>query len=185
MEKKRLNELKNTLYEQQRKMQMVQNELEEISSKNAALEQDFENEILKKNQNSKEVGQIINSINNISFICRTHQNNKKKANSKKLEHEDVKEDSKNLVDQLNKKLDGALKTVEELANVFREYGADYNQDKAYAENVYQEEEVQPNTRQGVGKQSRSKVEGKSNYDNISMKTTNKRDTGNLAKSQAK
>ena len=104
-------------------MQTIQTELEEISGKNAALEQDFENEILKKNQNSKEIGQIINSINNISNICKTHQN--RKRGSKKaavIVNDDVTEDSKNLVEQLNKKLDGALKTVEELVAVYKEYG---------------------------------------------------------------
>ena len=55
-EKNKLNELKNTLYEQQRKMQNIQGELEVISAKNSVLEQDFENEINKKNQNSKEIG---------------------------------------------------------------------------------------------------------------------------------
>ena len=67
-EKKMKNELKHTLYEQQRQMASIQSELEVISAKNAVLEQDFENEINKKNQNSKEIGQIINSINNIHNI---------------------------------------------------------------------------------------------------------------------
>ena len=48
-EKNKLNELKNTLYEQHRKMQTIQSELEVISAKNSVLEQDFENEINKKN----------------------------------------------------------------------------------------------------------------------------------------
>lgn len=69
-EKNKLNELKNTLYEQSRKMQSIQGELEIISGKNSILEQDFENEIYKKNNNSKEIGQIINSINNIFNICK-------------------------------------------------------------------------------------------------------------------
>jgi hypothetical protein len=46
--------------------------LEEIQGKNAVLEQDFENEIVKKNYNAKEVGQIISSINNLANICKTH-----------------------------------------------------------------------------------------------------------------
>ena len=68
-EKTRLNELKHTLYEKQREMQKVQGELEVVSAKNSLLEHEFENEINKKNQNSKEIGQIINSINNIFNIC--------------------------------------------------------------------------------------------------------------------
>ena len=69
-EKSKLNELKSLLYEQQRKMQAIQAELEEIGAQNSELEQDFANEIGRKNQNSKEIGQIINSINNIYNICK-------------------------------------------------------------------------------------------------------------------
>lgn len=50
-------------------MQKLQAEIEDIQEKNQALEQDFENEINKKNQNAMEVGQIINSVNNIYLIC--------------------------------------------------------------------------------------------------------------------
>jgi predicted nucleic acid-binding Zn-ribbon protein len=55
-EKDKLNSLKATLYEKQRQMQDIQSELEQISQQNSALEQDFANEIGRKNQNSKEVG---------------------------------------------------------------------------------------------------------------------------------
>lgn len=76
-------------------MQSIQAELEEISGRNAALEQDFENEINKKNQNSKEIGQIINSINNIFNICKVQQ---AKRGKKLGGGDDVGEDSKNLVE---------------------------------------------------------------------------------------
>ena len=46
-------------------MQLIQNDIETYSAANSILEQDFEFEINKKNQSSKEIGQIINSINNI------------------------------------------------------------------------------------------------------------------------
>lgn len=69
-EKQKLNELKAVLYEQERKMIAIQGELENISALNSELEQDFANEIGRKNQSSKEVGQIINSINNIYAICK-------------------------------------------------------------------------------------------------------------------
>lgn len=36
---------------------------------NQALEQDFENEIERKNANNKQVGQIVSSINNIYITC--------------------------------------------------------------------------------------------------------------------
>ena len=51
-------------------MQSIQGELEILSAKNNILEQEFGNEIMKKNNNSKEIGQIINSINNIFNICK-------------------------------------------------------------------------------------------------------------------
>lgn len=69
-EKKRLNELNTHLFDKQRKMQEIQSELEQISAQNSELEQDFANEIGRKNQNSKEMGQIINSITNIYNICK-------------------------------------------------------------------------------------------------------------------
>ena len=50
-------------------MRNIQSDLEIISGKNSILEQDFENEINKKNLNAKEIGQIINSINNIYYLC--------------------------------------------------------------------------------------------------------------------
>lgn len=46
-------------------MQDLQQEIEDLSSQNSILEQEFENEIGKKNKTQKELGQIINSINNI------------------------------------------------------------------------------------------------------------------------
>ena len=55
-EKTTMNSLQDNLYEMQRKMQNLQIELEKVSEKNSALEQDFENEINKKNKNSKEIG---------------------------------------------------------------------------------------------------------------------------------
>lgn len=96
MEVQKLSELQNTLYEQQRKMQSLQLELEKISEKNSSLEQDFENEINRKNKNQKEIGQIINSINNIFSICREQQ--KKRGKFKRAtEEEDVNEETKDLV----------------------------------------------------------------------------------------
>ena len=70
---RKLNELKETLYERQRDMQTIQHDLEDISAKNSRLEQDFEKEINNKNQNSKEIGQIINSISNIAQICQNYK----------------------------------------------------------------------------------------------------------------
>jgi len=62
-------------------MQKTQSELEEISEKNSQLEQEFETEINKKNLNSKQIGQIINSVNNIYSIC--HQQKVLRSKRKK------------------------------------------------------------------------------------------------------
>jgi len=48
-EKQKLNSLKGTLFNQERKMAAIQSELEEISALNSELEQDFANEIGRKN----------------------------------------------------------------------------------------------------------------------------------------
>lgn len=69
-EKKELAKINIQLYEKTRIMANLQKNIEEITEKNAALEQDFENEINKKNQTNKEIGQLSNSINNIYFICK-------------------------------------------------------------------------------------------------------------------
>lgn len=132
-EKNKLNELKNTLYEQQRKMQTIQGELEIISAKNGILEQDFENEIYKKNNNSKEIGQIINSINNIFNICKIQQ--AKRGRSLDKQDQKINEDTKNLVEMLVGKLDIAHRTVDELVKVYQAYGQDYSVEKAYAEDI--------------------------------------------------
>ena len=86
-------------------MQNIQSELEEISAANSVLEQDFENEISKKNQTSKEIGQIINSINNIFNICQQQQAKREKKISK--DEMKVNEQSSNLMPQLIGKLDRA------------------------------------------------------------------------------
>lgn len=132
-EKSKLNELKATLYDQQRKMQTIQSELEVISAKNSVLEQDFENEIGKKNQNSKEIGQIINSINNIFNICQIQQAKR----GKKLAKPDgkVNEETENLVEELIASLDRSHQTVDELVQVHRAYGRDYDREKAYTEDI--------------------------------------------------
>jgi len=69
-EKKELASLQTMLYEKQNEMQTLQADLEIISEENSRLEHDFENEINKKNVNKKEIGQIINAVNNITIINR-------------------------------------------------------------------------------------------------------------------
>ena len=140
-EKSTLNNLQNTLYEMQRKMQNLQSELEkvilvyfndslQISEKNSALEQDFENEINKKNKNSKEIGQIINSINNIYNICKEQQ--KKRNKIKKQRMDDVSETTENLVEALIKRLEFSSEVIEDLVEVFKII--DYTYDVSFNHN---------------------------------------------------
>lgn len=111
----RLSELQNTLYEQQRKMQSLQLDLEKISEKNSSLEQDFENEINRKNKNNKEIGQIINSINNIFTICKRQQEHRGKL--MQGNPADVTEKTPALVQELVKKLDASAEVIEDLKTV--------------------------------------------------------------------
>ena len=125
-EKNKLNELKDTLYERQRDMQYIQTTLEEIAAKNNRLEQDFEKEINNKNQNSKEIGQIIRSIENIAAICTTQIDRKGRGNKKDKEggggNYELKEDTPQLVSTLVDKLRTAHQTVQELVQVHEAYG---------------------------------------------------------------
>ena len=126
MEVQKLSELQNTLYEQQRKMQSLQLELEKISEKNSSLEQDFENEINRKNKNQKEIGQIINSINNIFSICREQQ--KKRGKFKNVEENDVNERTPDLVMELIGRLETSSEVIEDLKAVLDQVGLEYNRD---------------------------------------------------------
>ena len=116
-EKTTMNSLQDNLYEMQRKMQNLQIELEKVSEKNSALEQDFENEINKKNKNSKEIGQIINSINNIYSICRNQQ--LKRNRLKNMKVEDVTEKTENLVPTLINHLEQSSEVIQDLVEVFK------------------------------------------------------------------
>lgn len=131
----KMAELQNTLYEQQRKMQSLQLELEKINEKNSSLEQDFENEINRKNKNSKEIGQIINSINNIHGICRDQLVKRNKLKSSKTEYE-VKEDTPNLVGELITRLEQAAEVIEDLKSVLDKVDIDFDRDKAYTEGIF-------------------------------------------------
>ena len=124
LEVQKLSELQNTLYEQQRRMQALQLELEKISEKNSSLEQDFENEIHRKNKNQKEIGQIINSINNIFTICREQQ--KKRGKFKNVEEEDVNEGTPNLVQELINRLETSSEVIEDLKAVLDQVGMEFD-----------------------------------------------------------
>jgi len=68
-EKEALAQMTNELYDKTSKMGALQAEIEEITSKNQTLEQDFEAGINQRNEQQKEVRQIIDSIDNIFKIC--------------------------------------------------------------------------------------------------------------------
>jgi protein involved in sex pheromone biosynthesis len=101
-------------------------ELEKISEKNSSLEQDFENEINRKNKNQKEIGQIINSINNIFSICREQQ--KKRGKFKNVEENDVNERTPDLVMELIGRLETSSEVIEDLKAVLDQVGLEYNRD---------------------------------------------------------
>ena len=116
-------------------MQLIQNDIETISAANSILEQDFEFEINKKNQSSKEIGQIINSINNIYNICADHQEQKKKRPKPSGQEDRIRESDKNIVQEINKKLEKAHTTADELLKVYEKFGNEYDREKAYAEDL--------------------------------------------------
>ena len=128
-------------------MQSLQLELEKINEKNSSLEQDFENEINRKNKNSKEIGQIINSINNIYGICRDQLVKRNKLKSAKPDIE-VKEDTPNLVQELINRLESAAETIEDLKSVLDAVQIDFDRDKAYTEGVFNQ--AAPVGRLGMG-----------------------------------
>ena len=114
-------------------MQELQSEIEFLSSQNSILEQEFENEIGKKNKNSKELGQIINSINNINYICNEQQMRTRKKVKNPENEKQLNEDTPKLIEELSKKLEFSETVVQELVEVYKEYALpyDYNQEKAY------------------------------------------------------
>ncbi len=79
------------------------------------MEQDFENEINRKNKNNKEIGQIISSINNIFFICKTQQQKRKPIGN--LVIKDVSVTTPNLVQELINKLEQSSEIIEDLKAV--------------------------------------------------------------------
>jgi hypothetical protein len=139
-EAQKLGELQNTLYDQQRKMQSLQVELERIHEKNSALK--------------KEIGQIINSINNIYIICRKQQVKRGKLKSTEDEPE-VSEETKDLVAQLIKRLETSSEIIEDLKTVLDQVGIDYDRDKAYNEGIFNQAAAMGGTgqKQNLGNQS--------------------------------
>ena len=108
-------------------MQKLQTEIEAIQEENQALERDFENEINKKNMNAQEVGQIINSVNNIYMICGRIAEDK----GKKLPVLDNEaERDPNLVENMTRKLETGAEYMEDLVRVLKELGNEYRLEEA-------------------------------------------------------
>lgn len=97
----------------QRIMQNLQENLTTIQSQNIQMEQEFENEINKKNTNQKELGMIVRAINNIYTICQKH----KSTNRKAQEVMDVKEGDQNYVHELTLRLEASKEVIEDLGKL--------------------------------------------------------------------
>ena len=78
---------------------------------------DFENEITKKNQTNKEIGLIINSINNIYTICSRIKTDQKKQVSKELDKDNLED--KALIENLIKKLKDSVTIVGDLTKLLQ------------------------------------------------------------------
>ena len=102
---------------------------------NQALEQDFENEIERKNANNKQVGQIISSINNIYQTCQTlaQMQNKSKAVAS-IQDKDG-EDNQTMVKNLQLKLDDAKNKISELTDVLTHLHSDKTIELYYEESA--------------------------------------------------
>lgn len=72
-------------------MRKLQKELTELTYVNSELERDFETEINQQNSRKKEVGMIINAINNIKIISNVLQLQKANKNKPGIEQKDKKE----------------------------------------------------------------------------------------------
>ena len=87
------------------------------------MEQDFETGIYRKNQQSREIGQIISSVNNIHKICEVSlEKRRRKTIRKQQEDLQITETTPNLVDELIHKMTKIHTCVEELAKVHDKFG---------------------------------------------------------------
>ena len=103
-------------------MQKLQSEIEEIQGKNHTLEEDYEFEINKKNQNATEVGQILNSVNNLYGIAQKIAEDK----GKKLHmHEKESEHDPDMVAHMIQKLEMSQDYVDDLFSVLKDIQKEY------------------------------------------------------------
>ena len=126
-ERNQIQELKNVLHNEQKRMQDIQAELEGINEAAGVLEGDFEKEIARRNQKAVEVSLIVTSVNNIYNIAQVQH---EKRGRKALRDEaKVHEESKNLVASLLTRLERAHQTVDDLVKVYQEFGGDGEKEK--------------------------------------------------------
>mmetsp|Transcript_94085 Transcript_94085/g.129560 ORF Transcript_94085/g.129560 Transcript_94085/m.129560 type:complete len:192 (+) Transcript_94085:484-1059(+) len=117
-EKEKLSELSTSLFNKQKEMQKLQTTLEYVSERNAEMEQDFENEINKKNDSSKEIGQIFSTINNIfSIIQKVAKDRGRHLSSNNFEITDINKKDPEKIEELIKALDQAHEYLEDLEKV--------------------------------------------------------------------
>ena len=112
---------------------MLQKEIEKIQESNQNLEQDFEKEIDKKNQNSMETGSIINSIQNIFALCRKLAEEK----GKKIPPISV-EGQKDFVGNLMTMLETSSDHLEDLVSVLKDLNKEYKYEDIDKDQLYEE-----------------------------------------------
>lgn len=128
-EKRALASMTSELYDKTRKMANLQSEIEGITEENQVLEQEFENEIGKKNETNKETGQIINSINNIYNICRLIKIDQGKQVSSALDADLPNDDV--LIENLIKKLKESVTIVGDLKELLRHLPQEMSLERYY------------------------------------------------------
>ena len=133
-ERKALAEMTKELYDKQQAMQDLHKKIELTQAENQALEQDFENEIDRKNTNNKQVGQIISSINNIAATCLMVTKLQKGKEVKPVTvQQDNNEEGKVLVKALQSKLEEAVSKIGELSAVLGNLAGEYTVERYYEE----------------------------------------------------
>lgn len=75
-------------------MRKLQLELTQLTVINSELERDFETEINQQNSRKKEVGMIINAVNNIHIISEELKRHKTNKNKPGIEQKDLKDKDK-------------------------------------------------------------------------------------------
>lgn len=133
-EKEVLAAMTSELYEKTRIMGGLQHEIEEINSKNQCLEQDFENEISKKNESQKEMEMIESSIDNIFQICNKVKAEQRRGVITNLDRQGEKEPKNDvIIDNLIRKLKESVVTVGDLSSLLKNLPQECTLERYYEE----------------------------------------------------